>query len=167
VGALVAGDVDASEALLAAVLEENRQLREDNARLREGEARLREESRELREQQAQQAAELERLRADLAVLQRLLFGRSSERSRPEAPGGEAADGAGGGGLAGSSRDEGESGGQKRRRGPGARSGRRDYSDLPRWEVFWDFPDGGYCCPRCGLAFTVLAITCLGSNWTGR
>lgn len=154
-GALVAGDAQASEALLAAVLEENRQLREDNARLVE-------ENRRLRELQGQQAVELERLRADLAVLQRLLFGRSSERSRPDPSGGEAADGAGEDGQAGSQPGGGEDdgpgggeGGQKPKRGPGARSGRRDYSDLPRFEVFWDFPDGGYCCPQCGLPFTVI------------
>ncbi len=124
--------------------------------MRESKARLLEENRQLREQQAQQAVELERLRADLAVLQRLLFGRSSERSHPQAPDGEAADGAGSDGRTGSQREGGEDdGGQKSRRGPGARSGRRDYSDLPRFEVFWDFPDGGYCCPRCGLPFTVL------------
>ena len=35
------------------------------------------------------------------------------------------------------------------RGPGARAGRRDYSHLPRVEVVWDFPGGGYCCPECG------------------
>jgi len=35
-----------------------------------------------------------------------------------------------------------------KRGPGARAGRRDYSRLPRLEVFWDFPDGGYRCPEC-------------------
>jgi transposase len=150
--ALVAEDAQASEARLAAVLAENRQLREDNARLVEGNVQLCEENRELRERQAQQAVELERLRADLAVLQRLLFGRSSERSRPEASGGGAADGAGGDGQAGSHSD---GGGQKPRRGPGARSGRRDYSDLPRFEVFWDFPEGGYCCAQCGEPFTVL------------
>ena len=33
-----------------------------------------------------------------------------------------------------------------KRGPGARAGRRDYSRLPRVEVIWDFPGGGYCCP---------------------
>jgi hypothetical protein len=38
-----------------------------------------------------QAGELERLRADVAVLQRMLFGRSSERSRPESSGGGDAD----------------------------------------------------------------------------
>ena len=33
--------------------------------------------------------------------------------------------------------------------------RRDYSHLPRFEVFWDFPGGGYCCPECGEPFTLL------------
>src|SRR4249920_107065 len=86
----------------------------------------------------------ERLRADLAVLQRMLFGRSSERARPEpAP-------AGGGG------DAGPDGAQRkgRPRGPGARAGRRDYSHLPRTGVIWDFEDG-YCCPECGAPFTLL------------
>ena len=48
-----------------------------------------------------------------------------------------------------------------KRGPGARSGRRDYSGLPRFEVFWDFPGGGYCCPECGGPFTLL-----GDHWSG-
>jgi transposase len=154
-GCLVAADAGASEALLAAVLEENRQLWEDNSRLVE-------ENRRLLEQQAQQAVELERLRADLVVLQRLMFGRSSERSRPEASGGGAAEDAGQDGRVGSQPGGGEDdgqgggeGGQKPKRGPGARSGRRDYSQLPRFEVFWDFPDGGYCCPRCARPFTLL------------
>jgi transposase len=42
-----------------------------------------------------------------------------------------------------------------KRGPGARAGRRDCSHLPRVEVTWDFPGGGYCCPECGEAFTLL------------
>ena len=33
--------------------------------------------------------------------------------------------------------------------------RRDYSHLPRVEVIWDFPGGGYCCPQCGVPFTGL------------
>ncbi len=48
-----------------------------------------------------------------------------------------------------------------KRGPGARSGRRDFSGLPRFEVFWDFPGGGYCCPDCGEPFTPL-----GDHWSG-
>ena len=86
----------------------------------------------------------ERLRADLAVLQRMLFGRSSERARPEPP---PADGGGDAGPDGAQR-------KGRPRGPGARAGRRDYSHLPRAEVIWDF-EGGYCCPECGAPFTLL------------
>jgi transposase len=48
-----------------------------------------------------------------------------------------------------------------KRGPGARSGRRDYSGLPRFEVCWDFPGGGCCCPDCGEPFTLL-----GDHWAG-
>jgi transposase len=147
--ALVAEDAQASEALLraalVAALEENRELREVAAELREDNSRL-------REGQAQQAVELERLRADLTVLQRLLFGRSSERSQPGPAGDGAGDGAGGG-QAGLRRDE--DGTDKPKRGPGARAGRRDYSHLPRFEVFWDYPEGGYCCPGCGQPFTPL------------
>jgi transposase len=81
----------------------------------------------------------------------MVFGRSSERLRPEPPGGTG-DAAGG-------RGAGTGSGPKR--GPGARAGRRDYSHLPRFEVFWDFPGGGYCCPECGEPFTPL-----GDHWSG-
>ncbi len=133
---------------LAAALESNRELREDNERLRVVNERLRVE-------QAGQAAELGRLRADLTVLQRMLFGRSSERSRPGPSEGDGASdavrGAGGAGQQG--QESGSGSGMKR--GPGARAGRRDYSDLPHVEVLWDFPQGGYCCPECGEPFTLL------------
>ena len=125
--------------MLAAALEANERL----ARLAE---ELRAENARLRAENAEQAAELERVRADLAVLRRMVFGRSSERARPEPSadggaqdqGGERGSGAGG-----------------KKRGPGARAGRRDYSHLPRVEVIWDFGDGGYCCPECGTPFTGL------------
>jgi transposase len=136
--------------VLAAALDANRELARLTAELREENGRLREENARLRAENAGQAAELERLRADLAVLQRMVFGRSSERSRPEPPGG-AGDAAGG-------QDAGT--GTGRKRGPGARAGRRDYSHLPRFEVFWDFPGGGYCCPECGEPFTLL-----GDHWS--
>jgi transposase len=146
---VVAGDVLDSqgaqasvEDVLAAVLEANQQLTRLVAELREENAGLREES-------TRQAGELERLRADLAVLQRMLFGRSSERSRPEPSVAAGDDDAGGGGQQGSASGSGKP------RGPGARAGRRDYSDLPRVEMFWDFDGGGYCCPRCAQPFTVL------------
>jgi transposase len=125
---------------LAAALEANRHLEETAAELRAENARL-------RERDAEREAELERLRADLAVLQRMLFGRSSEKSRPEPPAGRGDGGGPGGGESGS--------GAGGKRGPGARAGRRDYPGLPRVEVLWDFPGGGYCCPGCGEPFTPL------------
>src|SRR5215470_4774157 len=65
--------------VLAQALEANRQL----ARLVE---ELRAENARLREEAAQRDAELEQVKAALGVLQRMVFGRSSERSRPEAAG---------------------------------------------------------------------------------
>jgi transposase len=106
---------------------------------------------ELRDLVAGQADQLAEANATIAVLQRIVFGRSSEKSGP-APGG---DGPGEGGKPGSGKKK------QVKRGPGARSGRRDYSGLPRFEVFWDFPGGGYCCPECGEPFTVL-----GDHWSG-
>ena len=122
------------------------EFREENARLRAENERLREENARLRERDVQREAELERVNAELAVLRRLVFGRSSEQVRPDA-------GVDGGGDAGGDRRGGGKSG--RPRGPGARAGRRDYSHLPRVEVIWDFPGGGYCCPECGVPFTRL------------
>jgi transposase len=142
VAAGVVGDAEASLLdALAEALEANRQLSELAGGLIEENARL-------RARDAERDAEFEKLRADFAVLQRMLFGRSSERSRPEPAGGGDAAGDGGQG-----RERGS--GTGRKRGPGARAGRRDYSHLPRFEVFWDFPGGGYCCPECGEPFTLL------------
>ena len=72
---------------LAAALEANRQLAELTGKLREENARLQQDNARLRARDAERAAELDRVRADLAVLQRMLFGRSSERSRPGQAGG--------------------------------------------------------------------------------
>jgi transposase len=112
---------------------------------------------ELRELVARQADQLAEANATIAVLQRIVFGRSSEKSGP-APDGDSGDDDAGAG------DGGKPGGRKKKqvkRGPGARSGRRDYSGLPRFEVFWDFPGGGCRCPGCGEPFTVL-----GDHWSG-
>jgi transposase len=108
---------------------------------------LQEENAWLRERDAQREAELVRVSAELAVLQRLVFGRSSERTRPDAAacGGDSDGGDGDGGQAVSGP----------RRGRGGQAGRRDYSHLPRVEVIWDFADGGYCCPECGSGFAAL------------
>jgi transposase len=111
----------------------------------------------LRELAGRQAEQLAEANAAIAVLQRMVFGRSSEKSGP-APDGSGADddaAAGDGGKPGSGKNK------QVKRGPGARSGRRDYSGLPRFEVFWDFPGGGYCCPGCGEPFTLL-----GDHWSG-
>jgi transposase len=142
-----AGDAEASlRDALAVALEANRRLAETVGELREENARLRADNVRLRERDAERDAELAMLRADFAVLQRMVFGRSSERSRPQSPCRDDTDGEPG-------RDCGSGRGVKR--GPGARAGRRDYSRLPRFEVFWDFPGGGYCCPECGEPFTPL------------
>src|SRR5512144_2791401 len=122
------------------------ELREENARLQQDNARL-------RARDAERAAELDRVRADLAVLQRMLFGRSSERSHPTSAGRDDAGGDDAGGDGDRGRDRGS--GQGVERGAGARAGGRDYSHLPRFEMFWDFPGGGYCCPECGEPFTLL------------
>jgi transposase len=135
-------EASSAEAMLAEALEANRQLSEMASGFLEENALLR--------------ADLEKTRADLAVLQRMLFGRKSEKDRPEPPGsGDDGDVPAGGGK--------PSGGGKKnvKRGPGARAGRRDYSHLPRVEVIWDFPGGGYCCPECGEPFTPL-----GDHWSG-
>jgi transposase len=73
VAAGVVPDPEGAEAslpeVLAAALEANRELARLAGELREENARLRAEN-------AGQAAELEKPRADLAVLQRMVFGRS-------------------------------------------------------------------------------------------
>ena len=138
--------------VLAEALEANRQLSEMADGLIEENAGLRAALAEVLARDAERDAELEKMRADLAVLQRLLFGRSSEKQHPEPPAGD-------GDAAGQGGDGGDRTGPKR--GPGARAGRRDYSHLPRFEVVWDFPGGGYCCPECGEPFTLL-----GDHWSG-
>jgi hypothetical protein len=156
----VVPDAEGAEAssgdALAVALEANRELSELAERQRAEIVGLREQVARLLERDAVRDAELEELRAGLAVLQRMLFGRSSEKSSPEPPaGGGGDDGDAGGGT----RDRGNA--KDVKRGPGARAGRRDYSRLPRFEVSWDFPGGGYCCPGCGEPFTPL-----GDHWSG-
>lgn len=142
-GVVDEADADAEvNAVLSRVLEANERWERLTARLREENAALREENQRLRERDERLQAEFERVSADLAVLQRLLFGRSSERTRADTAGGDDADAGGGTGSGGKRGGEG-------RRGPGGRAGRRDYSRLPRVEVIWDFDGGGWCCPGCG------------------
>ncbi|MGH3125582.1 MAG: IS66 family transposase, partial [Streptosporangiaceae bacterium] len=136
--------------------EEQRELIEANRQLSELAAAAIEDSAMLRRELAARNAEYEKLQAGLAVLQRLVFGRSSEKNRPEPAGDDGDAGPAGDGSGGEDKKK-----RDVKRGPGARSGRRDYSHLPRFEVFWDFPEGGYCCPECGEPFTPL-----GDHWSG-
>jgi transposase len=129
---------EASPAGLVAAIEANRELSRLAGELREENARLRAENAGLRDRN-------DSLAAELAILKRMVFGRSSERSRAQA-------GAAGPAGSGPGTGPGKPGGK---RGPGARSGRRNYGHLPKVEVTWDFADGGYCCPDCGQAFTRL------------
>ena len=145
-------EAPSGDGALAAALEKIGRLQAENAELRVSLAGV-------RARDAEREAELEKLRADLAVLQRMLFGRSSEKSRPDPPPGDGGGDDAGGGDGG--RDRGRGSGRNVRRGPGARAGRRDYSHLPRFEVFWDFPGGGYCCPECGEPFSPLS-----DHWSG-
>ncbi|HEX5295908.1 MAG TPA: IS66 family transposase [Streptosporangiaceae bacterium] len=146
-GAPSAGGASAEELLARALKVIDRQA----ARIDE----LARQNTELRELAGRQAEQLAEANATIAVLQRMVFGRSSERSGP-VPGGDGDDDAGSG-------DGGNPGSGKKqvKRGPGARSGRRDYSRLPKVEVIWDFPGGGHCCPDCGEPFTLL-----GDHWSG-
>ena len=150
-GSAVEADADAGlRAALARVVQDNERWERLASQLREENTALRAENERLRERDVQREAELERVSAELAVLQRLVFGRSSERARPQPA-------AGGDGQSGPAEDPEDPDGQqpdddRPRRGPGARAGRRDYSHLPRVEVIWDFAEGGYCCPRCSSPF---------------
>jgi transposase len=138
---------------------EIRELREENARFREQNAQLVRVSEELRELAGGQAARLAEANEALAVLQRMVFGRKSEKDRPGPPAGD-----GDGDDSAGDGDGEPSGGKKNvKRGPGARAGRRDYSHLPRVEVTWDFPGGGYCCPDCGEPFTLLGTHLSGEQ----
>ena len=80
---------------LDAALEANRELSELAERQRAEIAGLREQVARLLERGAERDAELEELRAGFAVLRRMLFGRSSEKSPPEPPAGGGGDDGGG------------------------------------------------------------------------
>ncbi|HEY2764487.1 MAG TPA: IS66 family transposase [Pseudonocardiaceae bacterium] len=97
------------------------------------------------------------LAEQVAVLSRMLFGQSSEKSRPgpgpggDWPGGDA-------GQVGGLPDPAGSGVAKPGRGQqrGSRGhGRRDYSHLETEEVVHDVADGLRCCADCGLEFEFL------------
>ncbi len=135
---------------LAAALEANREMAQLAAALREENARLRAEN-------AQQAAELERLRADLAVFQRMLFGKSSERSR------QGSGGAAGGGEPGRDGGSGRSG--KRVRGGGRGGGITRTCPSSRCSGISRV--AGTAARSAGSRSRRWGITGPGSSWTGR
>jgi hypothetical protein len=106
--------------MLAEALEANRQLSELAEGLAGENALLREQVARLAARDAERDAELGKLRADFAVLQRLLFGRSSEKSRPEPP--AAGDPAAGDGTGTGSAGPARGGSGVRGRGPQVMSG---------------------------------------------
>jgi len=79
-GVIQEADADASlREVLAAALEANERLARLAEDLRAENTRLREENARLREELARRDAQIEQMAAELAVLKRLVFGRSSER----------------------------------------------------------------------------------------
>jgi transposase len=118
---------------------------------------------ELAERRAEQAEErlasaearIEELVEQVAVLSRMLFGRSSEKASAGAGDPQGLDGsgeqAGGGGDT-----DGDGARPKRGQRPGSKGhGRRDYSHLDSREEIHDVPPDQRVCPDCGQAFTAL------------
>jgi transposase len=102
-------------------------------------------------------ARIEELVEQVAVLSRMLFGRSSEKTP-----------AGGGGLdgPGEADQQGDTGGgaenarPKRGQRPGSTGhGRRDYSQLASREQIHDVPSDQRVCPGCGRVFEPLGSEC--------
>jgi len=99
-------------------------------------------------------ARVEELVEQVAVLSRMLFGRSTEKTSAGGGGPQGAEGAGEQGDGGDTGDEQDR--PKRGQRPGSRGhGRRDYSHLDSREQIHDVPPGQRVCPDCGMAFTAL------------
>ena len=93
----------------------------------------------------------------VAVLSRMLFGQSSEKTRSGSDGDRAA---GGEQSAGSERPEGVGPVRARGQQPGSKGhGRRDYSHLETAEEIHDVPAGQRVCPGCGREFELLGSQC--------
>jgi transposase len=114
-----------------------------------------EERAEVAEQRAERAeARVEELAEQVAVLSRMLFGRSSEKGSAGA--GDAQGSAGSGEQAGASGGTGGDDRPKRGQRPGSKGhGRRDYSHLRSREEIHDVPPGQRVCTGCGREFTAL------------
>ncbi len=145
-------EAPSAERMLAEALEANRQLSELADGLIEDNALLREQVARLGERDEERDAELEKLRADFAVLQRMLFGRCR---RSHGRGRRGGDGNADGG--GRDRERRGAAGKKRGRGRGRGGG---FARLPRLEVFWDFLMAGTAAGVRG------AFTPLGDHLSG-
>jgi transposase len=111
---------------------------------------------ELAERRAERAeARIEELVEQVAVLSRMLFGRSSEKASAGAGDSNGTDGSGEQGE-GSGDTDGDGDRPKRGQRPGSKGhGRRDYSHLDSREEIHDVPSGQRVCLDCGAEFTAL------------
>ena len=146
-------DVASLRTALAAALEANECWERTAAELREALAGRDAEI-------ARQSAELERVGAALAVLQRMVFGDSSERSRPEPPAPQDEDG-------GDPAPGGAGGGKGRPRGPGARAGPRDTRTCPGLRWSGTSRRAGTAARGAGRRSRGWAVIMSRSCWTGR
>lgn len=136
--------LEKEKGLKAALIEHHRQInywRAQHHRAAEREKALKEEVKRLKarnEELEEQVAELERIRAKLALREQQLFGRRSEadKKRDDSLEGENED---------STRPRGAQKGQKGH-------GRRIHSNLPEEEEIRDLPEEQRKCPRCGKPF---------------
>lgn len=125
--------------------------------------RARAEAAEARAEAAEARAEELRVRVEelgeqVAVLSRMLFGRSSEKNGSLTPGADGGSGEAADGKPGKAPDGGRSGeaGRKRGQRPGSKGhGRRDYSHLDTREEVHDLPEAERVCAGCGAPFEPL------------
>jgi transposase len=108
------------------------------------------------EERAERAeARIEELVEQVAVLSRMLFGRSSEKASAGAGDPHGTDGSGGQGE-GSGDTEGDGDRPRRGQRPGSKGhGRRDYSHLDSREEIHDVPPDQRVCLDCGRVFDAL------------
>jgi len=130
--------------------------RAERAEERAGVAERRAEVAEERLAAAQ--ARIEDLAEQVAVLSRMLFGRSSEKGSAGGGDSQGSDGAGeqAGASSGGTGSEDEQDRPKRGQRRGSKGhGRRDYTHLRSREEIHDVPPGQRVCPDCGVEFTAL------------
>jgi transposase len=100
-------------------------------------------------------ARISELSEQVAVLGRMLFGRSSEKTRPDGAGDPVEDGGSGGLDDPDAPDPGVAQGKRGQRHGSKGHGRRDYSGLETREEIHDVPAGQRVCAGCGQGFEFL------------